>query len=410
MRLPLTMPSSPMAANASELTGTLQKIKETGRIVRHSGSLGALQLSRRRPEGDWICRRYLHADRLCGEARNQRLECGCRNAPGHFVQSHSTDDEWDGRFRMLFHHQQCGPAAAGGVHEFAFSVEKRNPGCSRRTGSSPFSTSQGQAGCRDIGLDQYGAAQSGQCRTNLASRRWPQRIRRKRFSCWRNARAAADVLDDVQLAVAIARAKDPSAYGIRACSKPNLTGSRCARTMPRSRPVARPCDGGPLSGARYRSDLQEVVRSAGSAQRPQFQYAQHQRFCATLLRIPPTAEIPQVTSAEGIGRRGRVPGVICTVHGDCSASSLRRHSDYMDRAEVPDELVQSDTSSGRQPHSGGNNRAGAQRSRACTHKLIMSAWCRCQISAGRIVARCVGSGDLTYHVNCLNYRMICVSG
>jgi hypothetical protein len=28
--------------------------------------------------------------------------------------------------------------------------------------------------------------------------------------------------------------------------------------------------------------------------------------------------------------------------------------------------------------------------------------------AGRIVARCVGSGGLTYHASRLNYRMICV--
>lgn len=30
--------------------------------------------------------------------------------------------------------------------------------------------------------------------------------------------------------------------------------------------------------------------------------------------------------------------------------------------------------------------------------------------AGRVVARCVGSGDLAYHVSCLNYLMICAQG
>jgi hypothetical protein len=46
-----------VSANADELTRTLQKIKETNRVVLAiSRSLGTFQLSGRGPEGDWIRR------------------------------------------------------------------------------------------------------------------------------------------------------------------------------------------------------------------------------------------------------------------------------------------------------------------------------------------------------------------
>ena len=112
-----------VSANAAELTGTLQKIKETNRIILgiQEASVPFSYL-----DGDQkaigyavdICMRIVDA----AKRELKGIEHCRRDASGHVVQSHSAHDERNRRSRLFFHHQQCGAAASGGVHKFAFPV------------------------------------------------------------------------------------------------------------------------------------------------------------------------------------------------------------------------------------------------------------------------------------------------
>ena len=126
MRLPTILVAATLltvSANAAELTGTLQKIKETNRVV-----LGIQEAS--------VPFSYLDGDQkvigyavdICMkivDAVKQELKLSSLNvetSPGDVVQSHSADDERHRRPGLLGHDKQRGAAAPGGVHEFAFPV------------------------------------------------------------------------------------------------------------------------------------------------------------------------------------------------------------------------------------------------------------------------------------------------
>jgi hypothetical protein len=120
------------------------------------------------------------------------------------------------------------------------------------------------------------------------------------FLMLETGRAAAYVLDDVQLAVAIARSKDPSAYMISAetLSKAEPYGIMLRKDDAPSRPW-------PIGRLRIYMEARRLKRFTGSGSnrrcRPTASISRLrcQRFCARHLHIRQIARTRQATSAEG---------------------------------------------------------------------------------------------------------------
>jgi ABC-type amino acid transport substrate-binding protein len=131
MRLPAIMVAATLmtvSANANELTGTLQKIKETNRVVLgiQEASVPFSYL-----DGDQkvigyavdICMRIVDAVKRELNLSNLNIETSPVTSSNRIpLMMNGTVDP-----RLLFHHQQRGAATPGGVHKFAFSVG--NPFC-----------------------------------------------------------------------------------------------------------------------------------------------------------------------------------------------------------------------------------------------------------------------------------------
>src|SRR6266480_3604720 len=163
-------------------------------------------LSRRQPEADRICDRYLLQDRGRGEEGAQARQARGRIQSRDVVDPHSIAGQRYHRSRMWIDHQQCRPPEAGFLHQHP--LPDRDP-----------------LRLQEVKQDQLDRRSQGQV-GGLGINIIPAKEHAESFLMVETDRAVAAVLDDILLASFVAGSKEPDAYVISsdAFSKPEPYG------------------------------------------------------------------------------------------------------------------------------------------------------------------------------------------